>query len=129
LALDGKVHTLAGLSSVKAILVPIEYGTRWTPELGIEPWSCSCRQADDPSLPPLQLNTMLTQEYTRKWVNLCHVSVLLSFRSRCGRDPSPKSRQEDITELCKVRDEILSNLQVPVEKVPDSIFRYDIVAT
>jgi len=49
--------------------------------------------------------------------------VLLSFRSRCGRDPSPKSRQEDIKELCKVRDEILCNLQVPVEKVPDSIFR------
>jgi len=36
LALDGKVHTLADLL-VTGILVPVEYGTRWTPELRIEP--------------------------------------------------------------------------------------------
>lgn len=51
------------------------------------------------------------------------VSLLLSFRSKHGRDPSPKSRQEDIEELCKVRDEVLANFGVPAEKVPDNVFR------
>jgi hypothetical protein len=64
-----------------------------------------------------------------KEVNSYHVSVLLSFRSKHGRDPSPKSRQEDIEELCKVRDEVLANFGVPAEKVPDNVFRYGTVAT
>jgi hypothetical protein len=62
-----------------------------------------------------------------KQVNSCPFSVLLSFRSKHGRDPCPKSRQEDIEELCKVRDEILSSLEVPLDKVPDNMFRYCIV--
>jgi hypothetical protein len=57
------------------------------------------------------------------------LSVLLRFRSKRRRDPSPKNRQKDIEELCKIRDEVLAELNVPVEKVPDNLFRYDISAS
>jgi hypothetical protein len=46
------------------------------------------------------------------------------FRSKHGRDPSPEKRQEDIEELCNMRNEVLAKLGVPVDKVPDELFRY-----
>jgi hypothetical protein len=55
--------------------------------------------------------------------------VLLKFRSIHGRDPSPKKRQEDIEELCRIRDEVLAKLEVPLDKVPDELFRYGTAAT
>ncbi|KAJ9586338.1 hypothetical protein L9F63_020046 [Diploptera punctata] len=48
--------------------------------------------------------------------------VLLKFRSKHGRDPSPKKRAEDLKELGQVRDELLSKLEVPLDKVPDNLF-------
>ncbi|KDR15653.1 SUMO-activating enzyme subunit 1 [Zootermopsis nevadensis] len=50
--------------------------------------------------------------------------VLLRFRSKCGHDPSPKKRQEDIKELCSIRNEVLAKLEVPVDKVPDELFSH-----
>lgn len=39
------------------------------------------------------------------------------------RDPAPESRSSDIDELCKLRDEELPKMGVPVEKVPDHLLR------
>jgi ubiquitin-like 1-activating enzyme E1 A len=65
----------------------------------------------------------------RNQIDVRLVSVLLRFRSKRGHDPSPKKRQEDIEELCKVRDEVLAKLGVPVDKVPDNMFRYGTAMT
>jgi hypothetical protein len=57
------------------------------------------------------------------------VSVLLRFRGKHRRDPLPKNRKKDIEELYKIRDELLAKLRVPIEKVPDNLFRYDITTS
>ncbi|XP_069672220.1 SUMO-activating enzyme subunit 1 [Periplaneta americana] len=52
------------------------------------------------------------------------MKVLLAFRSKFGRDPSPEKRQNDLEELYKLRDDMLTKMGVPLDKVPDNIFRY-----
>ncbi|CAH0390732.1 unnamed protein product [Bemisia tabaci] len=49
--------------------------------------------------------------------------ILLSFRSKQKRDPSPATREEDIKLLQSIRDEFLTDKSVPLEKVPDECFR------
>ncbi|PSN57757.1 SUMO-activating enzyme subunit 1 [Blattella germanica] len=48
--------------------------------------------------------------------------VLLNFRTKHGRNPSPKKRAEDSAELLKLRDEVLDQFEVPKDKVPDDMF-------
>ncbi|KAL0268214.1 UNVERIFIED_CONTAM: hypothetical protein PYX00_010241 [Menopon gallinae] len=47
--------------------------------------------------------------------------VLLEFREKYHRDPDPKYRNSDIQALKNLRQEVLNNLQVPENKIPDSI--------
>lgn len=51
------------------------------------------------------------------------VKVLLKFRSQMGRNPQPATRDEDIEKLKKLRDSELSDMSVPLEKVPDQCFQ------
>ncbi|XP_021933155.1 SUMO-activating enzyme subunit 1-like [Zootermopsis nevadensis] len=51
------------------------------------------------------------------------IRVLLGFRSKRGHDPSPEKLQEDIKQLYSIHNEVLAKLEVPVDKVPDELFR------
>lgn len=49
------------------------------------------------------------------------MKVLLKFRNLHKRDPAPESRASDIEELCKLRDEELQIMGIPLEKVPNHL--------
>lgn len=51
------------------------------------------------------------------------IKVLLKFRSQICRNPQPTTRNEDIEVLKKLRDSELSEVSVPLEKVPDHCFQ------
>ncbi|XP_013400398.1 SUMO-activating enzyme subunit 1 isoform X1 [Lingula anatina] len=52
------------------------------------------------------------------------IQVLLKFRAQHKRDPSPKSKEEDIVNLLKVRDQVLEELKISKDFVDDSFASY-----
>ncbi|KAK3925902.1 SUMO-activating enzyme subunit 1 [Frankliniella fusca] len=49
------------------------------------------------------------------------MKILLKFRSEKKRDPAPGTRVEDMEELLKLKKEVLKEMSIPLEKVPDNL--------
>lgn len=49
------------------------------------------------------------------------MKILFKFRAEKKRDPAPESRESDIEELKRIRDEELPSMGIPLEKVPDHL--------
>ena len=51
------------------------------------------------------------------------LTVMLRFRSKYGQNPDPCKKEEHLKNLYKLRDEVLTKLEVPLDEVSDSFFR------
>lgn len=49
-------------------------------------------------------------------------SVLIEFRDKNGRDPSPNSKEEDIKALKQIKEEVLKLYEINEDKIKDDIF-------
>ncbi|KAE8750393.1 hypothetical protein FOCC_FOCC002951 [Frankliniella occidentalis] len=49
------------------------------------------------------------------------MKILLKFRSENMRDPSPGTRSADMEELNRLKNEVLTKMSIPLEKVPDNL--------
>lgn len=48
----------------------------------------------------------------------------MEFRSKFNRKPDPKNRINDIEALKTLSKIVLNNLNVPEDKIPNTVFRY-----
>lgn len=69
------------------------------------------------------INLSLVKIESKKLCIMLFFIVLLRFRSQVYRNPQPATRNEDIEELKKLRDSELSEMSVPLGKVPDQCFQ------
>lgn len=63
-------------------------------------------------------------EFHNFFIKFLSIIVLLEFFEQKKRKPLPSSRDEDLAELLKLRDEFIEKNGIAKDRIPDDFFEY-----